>query len=104
MLLEGEIDMTAKLNIDLFMELALVIRNDMDLYVNTESEMQSFIQNYPEKYQLLIKKARAALELSTRGGSFELLGQDEMDKIQGAGKGTCGVEGVCIAARTLMRW
>lgn len=95
-------DMAPKLNIDLFMELALIIRNDMNLYVNTENEMQAFIQSYPDQYQLLIKKARAALELSTSGGAFELLGEEELHKLQGAGNENQGIEGVCIAARIVM--
>lgn len=95
-------DMAPTLNIELFMKLALIIRNDMNLYVNTESEMQAFIQTYPEQYQLLLKKARAALEISTCGGSFELLGEEDLHKLQGAGNGNQGIEGVCIAARIVM--
>lgn len=90
--------MAAKFNKELFMELANLIKEDMALYVNTRKEMDSFAKEHPEQYQLLLKKAKAALELSVSGGSFEALSQAEMETLQGSGSGNEGTTVVCLAA------
>lgn len=90
--------MTAKFNKELFMELANLIKDDMALYVNTRQEMDAFAEEHPEQYQLLLKKAQAALELSVSGGSFEALSKAEMETLQGAGADNEGTTVVCLAA------
>lgn len=89
--------MTAKFNKELFMELANMIKDDMALYVNTKKEMDYFAKEHPEQYQVLLKKAQAALELSVSGGSFEALSKTEMETLQGAGSGNDGTTVVCLA-------
>lgn len=90
--------MSASFNKELFMELANLIKDDMALYVNTREEMERFIKENPEQYELLLKKAQAALELSVSGGSFEALSKEEMETLQGAGLGNEGTTVVCMAA------
>lgn len=96
--------MAATFNKELFMELANLIKDDMAIYVNTRSEMSRFIKEHPEQYQLLLKKAQAALELSISGGSFESLSDEEMELLQGAGNGTEGTTAVYMAVGLKSDW
>lgn len=96
--------MEARFNKELFMELANLIKDDLAIYVNTKNEMAQFIKEHPEQYQLLLKKAKAALEISISGGSFDSLNDEEMESLQGAGYGNEGSTVVCMAVGLNADW
>lgn len=56
---EGGNHMSGNFNKELFMELANLIKKDMLIYVNTVDEMKQFANEYPKKYQFLLKDVQA---------------------------------------------
>lgn len=90
--------MAVQFNKGQFVELAKQIKEEVNLDIHTQEEMEKFANENPKQYKELLEKVKVALDDSVVGGTFEELNLEQMEALQGAGDVNAETSPGCITA------